>query len=363
MHEIQNPENRDCAGFKLRIKSAFVFLLALNLLCCSALHKNSFQKANLSSASDSPLGKTSRKLSLVSPQLSGKSFSITEDGFADPRALDEIYDRFVTEVDFEIREGTAQKNQKRVLSGLQNLRRLFPSVPGKSEKFHFPGPGKKEASIVFDRVNALLDSHLMNFSAGNPTREDYRRVAEDYRSLMEGASEYFKAGFKQDEILQGLVRRKGQTAGVGFFLGGLAAMLSISGLVVYLGLAGMKDEYLAGAIIQLNKYLKVCSEDSATEARKKYKNVDWQKRFYRYLGFSYAQAETVFCSQDPKAIDAYEDVFGDVDDNSRDDGMCERIGALSSEDCFFRERLCENVRKLKSCLQRRNIQIEWLSSG
>ena len=360
MHEVQNPAS---GGLKSQTKPAVIFLLALNLLCCSALHKNTFQKAKSPSSSDNPLGKTFREMTAASPKLAGEDFSVTKSAFADARALDELYDRFVTEVDFEIREGTARKNQKRVLSGLQNLQRMFSSVSRKPESFNLAGPGEKEASFIVDRADTLLDNHLMNFSEGKPTREDYRRVAEDYKSLMEGASKYFKAGFKQNEILQGLVRRKSRTAGAGFWIGG-AFLISIPTIVVYLGLSGLEDEYLTGAIIQLNKYLKVCAEDSATEARKKYKNADWQKRFYRYLGVSYAHAEEAFCSQDPEAIDIYEDIFGDVDDNSRRGGdMCERIGALSSEDCFFREWLCENTKKLKACLQRKNIQIEWLSSG
>ena len=121
------------------------FLLVLSLPRCSALHKNFLSEEKTFPAPESSFKEASRKLSAISPRLSPKRLLHAKGAFADLKVLDELYDRFVTEVDFAIREGLAHKDQKRVLSGLKNLQGLLPQPQKRAGSFQLPGPGEKEA--------------------------------------------------------------------------------------------------------------------------------------------------------------------------------------------------------------------------
>ncbi len=242
------------------------------------------------------------------------------------------------------------------MSGLQNLQHFFPLVSKKSGGFELL-ESDKEALIVFEHVNTLLESHLMIFSERTPVLEDYYQVAKDYKSFLDRASEYFTASSQQNEILQALMMRKNQTAGiVGFgFIG--AAMVAT--VVVYLSLKGVDDQKLTDKILFLKKAIKVCSDKNSKNRNNHHV---WQQEIYNVLGHSYGEAEEIFCSQKSHFIDTYEDIFGDVNRHWGRGHLCEFIGASSKEDCDFRKWLCEELRKLKHCLQEENIQIKWLSS-
>ena len=370
-------------GLKPKARLIAGLLLVLSLPRCSALHKKSLSEEKTFPAPEGSFEEASRKLSAASPRLSQKRFSAEKSAFADPKVLDELYDRFVTEVDFEIREGLARKDQKRVLSGLRNLQRLLPQPQERAGGFQLPGPGEKEALTALERANALLDNNLMIFSEGNPSRADYWRAAADYKSLMDGASKYLTASARHDEILQGLLRRKSQTAGAGFMQAGFAAAAGIAALVIWLGKRGAEDEHLTEALAAVRETLQTCSnsapvlaaaytayKDSGDLASLNMRHQEvlrnlfyfrsvWNFLFYRSR---HLKLEEIFCSQSSHSIDDYEDIFGDVSRLWGRGELCESIGASSKEDCFFRKWLCENTKKLKRCLQDKNIQIKWLSS-
>ena len=276
-------------------------------------------------------------------------------------------------MDYEIRQGLAQKDQKRVLFALQNLQRMLPQTQ-EGRGFQASGPGKKGILTVFERLNALLDSNLMIFSEGNPSRADYLRAAEDYKSLMSGASKYAAASARHDEIFQSLLRRKSQTAGAGIVLGGFAAAAGIAALVTWLGMRGAEDERLIEVFAVLRKNLQACSNSALASAYAAYKKSGKIKGLNRrhqevlrnllFLRPSHSDRpapEELFCSQSPQIIDNYEDFFGDVSRLWGRADLCESIGAPSKESCFLRNWLCENIRSLIGCLQEKNIQIEWLS--
>ena len=237
--------------------------------------------------------------------------------------------------------------------------------------------------IVFERANALLDNNLMIFAEGNPSRADYWRVAADYKSLMDGASKYLTASAQHDEILQGLLRRKSQTAGIGVIPAGFAVAAGIAALVVWLGKRGAENEHLTEALAAVRKILQMCSNNASglAAAYAAYKDsgnlasLNMHHRgvlqhlfFFRsmrnflFYRSRHLKVEEIFCSQKPQDIEYFEDIFGDVSRRWGRGELCKSIGTSSKEDCFFRKWLCENTKKLKRCLQDKNIQIKWLSS-
>ena len=339
------------------------FLLTLNLMSCAIFHRaqgqyhkdrllqvmqDAFQKKDSKTFSitlekwESQLAKENSQRGLS--EIEGTSPSLT--------VLDEWYDYFIREVDYEIHKGLAQKDQKRVLSGLQSLKSLFPQNPEKDGIFKLPEPGRKEALVVFERIHTLLDNHLKPFSEGEPSREDYWQLAEDYKAIADSASEYFMASFQQNKVLRDFAQRKSQMAASMLPFLGVAAIIAAT--MTYLSIKGLKDDMLLTTIRILKISLRTCLNGTIME--EVFQDPRYRSGFVEFLGTSYTSAKRKFCSQEPSAIDSYESLYGDVDRTWFRGSICEKIGASSKDNCFFRQWFCEKVEELKKCLQVNKIQ-------
>ena len=342
------------------------FLLALNLMSCSIfLHRAQSQYHKdrlLQLMRDSFKKKDSKKFSIAlakwenqfAKENSRRDISEVEGAFSSSTVLDEWYDYFIREVDYEIHKGLTQKDQKRVLSGLQSLKSLFPQNPKEGEIFKLSKSGRKEALVVFERIHTLLNNHLKKFSEGEPSHEDYWQVAKDYKAITDGASEYFMASFQQNKVLRDFAQRKSQTAASMLLFLGVAAVIATA--ITYLSFQGHKSDMLLATIRAAKVSLQTCSNGTIETT---FKDPRYYILFREFLGPSYAHAERRFCNQEPWAIDLYESIYGDVNRTWFRESICEKIGASSKDNCFFRQWFCEKVQELKKCFQVNNVQIQW----
>ena len=355
------------------MRISLCILLTLNLMSCSIFHgaQNQHSEDKLSQLIRNALRKEDSKQFLKASKkwerrfykenpkreisvAKAKNVSLAQ------KALDKRYKYFIYEVNYKITEGVAQKDQNKVLSGLQSLGKLLPQN-FKENRNYLSEPGRKKALALIESIHRLQENHIETFSKKEPSHKDYQQVAKDYKNIINKALEYFIASSQQDKVLRDFVHRNSQVAGVitlPIIAAGAIALLG--SVIAYFSWRGIQDDQLIAAIFVLKSYLRSCSSKSLEKLIEDHENYNrFKQNLYRYFGSSYGDAVKMFCSQELEDINQYKSMYGSpLGYRWGQKSICQHIEA-SPDKCFFRQWLCENVKVLKQCFQTRNIQIQW----